>query len=239
METGGWQWQPLQGLKRKHPDSDSDSQGDEDKDAETWSRKYYKLSDETLKELSKKGSGCSIRCTLSPPCCQRPPFSSIQAYEDHYASCHTQVCSECTKILPTSRLLHLHLLEFHDTFFAAQVDQQDQKMYECFVDGCPKKCRTPDGRILHLVDKHNFPLRFDFGIIRGTWPKPSRKSDSKARTAAISTIPKDEATSDMKPMVSPVVPTGDGDLMDLTSSFDQLSIPRSVRLTQKHKKPPQ
>lgn len=236
METGDWQWQPPQGLKRKHPDSDSDtdeSQADED---EAWRRKYYKLSDETLKELSKKGSGCSIRCTLSPPCSERPPFTSIQAYEDHYASCHTQVCSECSKILPTPRLLHLHLLEFHDKFFAAQVDQQDQKMYECFVDGCPKKCRTPDRRVLHLVYKHNFPMRFDFGIIRGAWPKPSRKIRSKIESEDTSTASKIDTFHDPKPVVSPVDPTENRDLMDLTSSFDQLSIPRSVRLAQRHKK---
>ncbi|KAI9002645.1 hypothetical protein BC832DRAFT_526321, partial [Gaertneriomyces semiglobifer] len=101
-----------------------------------------------------------IRCQLSRDCVKLPPFQSAAAYEAHYAQAHVNVCSDCGRVLPSYRLLDLHLMEVHDSFF--KVLAEKQKAFECFVDGCKKKCRTPHTRKLHLIDRHGYPKDIDF-----------------------------------------------------------------------------
>ncbi len=38
--------------------------------------------------------------------------------------------------------------------------------YSCFVEGCDRKCSTPQKRKMHLIDKHMYPKNFFFGITR-------------------------------------------------------------------------
>lgn len=38
--------------------------------------------------------------------------------------------------------------------------------YSCFVEGCDRKCRTPQKRRLHLIDKHMYPKNYFFAITR-------------------------------------------------------------------------
>ncbi|KAI8929309.1 hypothetical protein BC831DRAFT_396552 [Entophlyctis helioformis] len=107
----------------------------------------------------------SIQCLLSPTCTSLPPFETAAAYEAHYDAAHVNVCSQCHRILPTDHLLHLHLLEVHDSYFAVLASRQHS--YECFVEGCPRKSLTPKARSRHLVDVHKYPPRFDFDVVLG------------------------------------------------------------------------
>lgn len=45
-------------------------------------------------------------------------------YDQHYNSYHRFTCSQCSKSLPSSHLLDLHLMEAHDAFFAAQAEKK-------------------------------------------------------------------------------------------------------------------
>lgn len=38
--------------------------------------------------------------------------------------------------------------------------------YSCFVEGCDRKCSTPQKRKMHLIDKHMYPKNFFFAITR-------------------------------------------------------------------------
>lgn len=38
--------------------------------------------------------------------------------------------------------------------------------YSCFVEGCERKCRTPQKRRMHLIDKHMYPKNFFFAITK-------------------------------------------------------------------------
>ncbi|KAI8903001.1 hypothetical protein BC833DRAFT_519880, partial [Globomyces pollinis-pini] len=108
-----------------------------------------------------------IQCQLSPSCCQLPPFESIPDYEHHYHTCHENVCSQCNRILPTKHILHLHLLEMHDSFWQINAEKKlvDKPMYECFVETCNVKSRTRRNRNRHLIHVHQYPKEFEFQVI--------------------------------------------------------------------------
>lgn len=38
--------------------------------------------------------------------------------------------------------------------------------YSCFVEGCERKCMTPQKRRLHLIDKHMYPKNFFFAVTK-------------------------------------------------------------------------
>ncbi|SPO02839.1 uncharacterized protein DNG_05515 [Cephalotrichum gorgonifer] len=38
--------------------------------------------------------------------------------------------------------------------------------YSCFVEGCERKCMTPQKRRLHLIDKHMYPKNFFFALTK-------------------------------------------------------------------------
>ncbi|KAK9319583.1 hypothetical protein V1517DRAFT_332049 [Lipomyces orientalis] len=106
-----------------------------------------------------------IQCTLPPRCTYSPQaFASYAAFETHYATSHTLVCTSCARSFPSQHLLDLHLAELHDPFVAARRDRGD-KVYRCFVEGCDKVCADTRKRRLHLIDKHGFPREFMFGIV--------------------------------------------------------------------------
>ncbi len=65
-----------------------------------------------------------LQCTLTPACFELT-FSSIEAYETHYATTHRYQCSQCHRYLPSSHYLDLHLSEIHDSFFAVMAEKQN------------------------------------------------------------------------------------------------------------------
>merc|ERR1719199_1923491 len=85
---------------------------------------------------------------------------STAAFESHYAAAHVNLCSVCGRVMPTCRLLSLHVQEAHDSFFAEMAKREP--MYECLVEGCPKKFKGDFQRHWHLVHVHHYPKSFRF-----------------------------------------------------------------------------
>ena len=50
--------------------------------------------------------------------------ASAFALEAHNAAAHGHVCSTCRRILPTARLLELHVLETHDVLFKLMAERE-------------------------------------------------------------------------------------------------------------------
>ncbi|KAK3692409.1 hypothetical protein B0T22DRAFT_12902 [Podospora appendiculata] len=120
-------------------------------------------------ELDPAGSdndsgGVEMRCSM-PPHKEPLVFSTYEEYEAHYNSTHTNRCVECRKNFPSAHLLGLHIEENHDAFSAVRRDKGEHT-YSCFVEGCKRKCLTPQKRRMHLIDKHMYPKNFFFAITR-------------------------------------------------------------------------
>ncbi|GAB4847991.1 hypothetical protein Ancab_002652 [Ancistrocladus abbreviatus] len=103
-------------------------------------------------------------------------LSSLQCFEDHYNARHTAVCSVCSRMYPTSHLLSIHVSEAHDSFFQSKV-ARGFAMYECLVESCGLKFKTYKSRQQHLVDRHKFPVSFEFY----KKARPSKKQREKYR----------------------------------------------------------
>ena len=185
--SSDWEWRPQ---KRKAFD-----------DVEL---RYSKISKVESEEILKENK---IQCWYSPRCTSLSAFSSFMEYEEHYKSYHENLCSQCNYVLPTLHLLHLHLLEKHDSFFATKC--VTTKCYECFVEDCKKKFRNSKDRIRHLINAHKFPPNFDFNVIKGVKLQISGNQIQESRKETINSNDIDQ---------------------DLSSFFSKLSIPRSVQL---------
>ncbi|KAK7952650.1 uncharacterized protein PG986_008378 [Apiospora aurea] len=105
-----------------------------------------------------------MRCLLPP---HREPlaFRSYTDYETHYHKAHSNRCFECRKNFPSDHLLSVHIEEQHDAFAAVR-REKGERTYSCFVEGCDRKCRTPQKRRMHLIDKHMYPKNFFFGVTK-------------------------------------------------------------------------
>ncbi|XP_068922668.1 zinc finger protein 511 [Petaurus breviceps papuanus] len=87
-------------------------------------------------------------------------FASLEAFEHHYRTLHTHVCSVCRRAFPSARLLDVHILEWHDALF--QLLAERQNMHQCLVEGCPDRFRSSRERREHLVRAHRYPPDFRF-----------------------------------------------------------------------------
>ncbi|KAL1838010.1 hypothetical protein VTJ49DRAFT_3133 [Mycothermus thermophilus] len=118
-----------------------------------------------LSETDNHGGGrMEMRCSL-PPHKGTEVFSTYAEYESHYRQQHTNRCAQCRKNFPSARFLELHIEETHDAFVQAR-RERGERTYSCFVEGCDRKCSTPQKRKMHLVDKHMYPKNFFFAITR-------------------------------------------------------------------------
>lgn len=147
--------------------------------------KYTKLD---INPVTNQKIPLFIHCDLTPYCSLLPPFTSIGNYENHFKQSHELKCCECNRILRSSRLLHLHLLEIHDTFFRARVNRAKNgscdKIFECFVDGCDLKFLDFESRNIHLIQTHKYPSKFDFlSCLIGEANKKSASKKSKRKNA--------------------------------------------------------
>ncbi|KAK3333535.1 hypothetical protein B0T19DRAFT_128586 [Cercophora scortea] len=111
-----------------------------------------------------ESSSIEMRCSM-PPHKEPLVFSTYEEYEAHYNSTHTNRCVECRRNFPSAHLLGLHIEENHDAFTAVRRDKGEHT-YSCFVEGCERKCLTPQKRRMHLIDKHMYPKNFFFAITR-------------------------------------------------------------------------
>ncbi|KAJ3410409.1 hypothetical protein HDV05_003820 [Chytridiales sp. JEL 0842] len=222
---------------KPHSDDEEDALGHlKSKDVETGQhihgrrfKKYYRLTEgdiEILKEDAlRQGKQLEIRCTLSHACSLQT-FAHIADYENHYQTLHNNVCSQCKRTLPTARLLHLHIQEIHDSYFQSQAEKGN--VYECFVEGCQRKCSGPFKRKLHMIDSHEFPKDFDFDVILGTGKSRNGKS-KRAKSPTKQVMPPQPA---VKEPTSP--PTADLDALS-SSMLAMKLVPRSVRVSKANK----
>jgi hypothetical protein len=89
-------------------------------------RKFFTLADEVVQDLLEKPQLFS--CSIAG--CQGR-FASNAAFELHYSNAHRHVCVTCRHILPTARLLELHILETHDSYFKALAERQKMVCLSC------------------------------------------------------------------------------------------------------------
>ncbi|KAH8673816.1 hypothetical protein BX600DRAFT_456263 [Xylariales sp. PMI_506] len=109
-------------------------------------------------------STATMRCSL--PGHKGPlVFKSYTEYETHYAKVHSNRCTECRKNFPSEHLLNIHIEECHDAF-AAVLRDKGEHTYSCFVEGCERKCMTPQKRRMHLIDKHMYPKNYFFAVTK-------------------------------------------------------------------------
>ncbi|PKS09969.1 hypothetical protein jhhlp_004592 [Lomentospora prolificans] len=105
--------------------------------------------------VSDDESATAMKCSM-PPHKEVLSFKTYEEYEAHYNKAHKNRCLECDKNMPSEHLLNVHIEECHDAFVA----------YSCFVEGCKRKCRTPQKRRLHLIDKHMYPKNYFFALTK-------------------------------------------------------------------------
>ncbi|KAK1971904.1 zinc finger protein [Colletotrichum sublineola] len=106
----------------------------------------------------------AMKCSM-PPHREVLTFKSYDEYEAHYVKTHTNRCLECGRNLPSEHLLNVHHEECHDSF-AAVKRERGEHTYSCFVEGCERKCMTPQKRRMHLIDKHSFPKNYFFAVTK-------------------------------------------------------------------------
>ncbi|KAJ2875608.1 hypothetical protein GGH93_001482 [Coemansia aciculifera] len=99
------------------------------------------------------------------PCLGTVVCPSALAFERHYDQMHRNTCSACLAIFPSAHWLDLHVQELHDAFFDARVARGD-KAFRCFLPACAKLFARPGKRRLHMIDKHKFPVNFNWALLR-------------------------------------------------------------------------
>ncbi|KAK0622927.1 hypothetical protein B0T14DRAFT_564338 [Immersiella caudata] len=149
-------------------------------------------------------SNFEMRCSLPP---HREPvrFGTYEEYEAHYHKTHTNRCLECHKNFPSTHLLSVHTEEMHDPF-AQVLREKGERTYSCFVEGCDRKCSTPQKRRMHLIDKHMYPKNFFFAVTKdGIDGRRSmllegghRRRSSAAAAASVKAQSSGQATSGSK-----------------------------------------
>ncbi|KAK9425836.1 putative C2H2 type zinc finger domain-containing protein [Seiridium unicorne] len=73
--------------------------------------------------------------------------------------------SYAEKNFPSEHFLNLHIEECHDAF-AAVLREKGEHTYSCLVEGCDRKCGTPQKRRMHLIDKHMYPKNYFFAVTK-------------------------------------------------------------------------
>ncbi|KAK2877765.1 hypothetical protein FQN49_001218 [Arthroderma sp. PD_2] len=125
------------------------------------SRHKYPHMDKTA--VSEGGDASLMRCSL-PPHKGELSFPTYEEYESHYMQTHVNRCSECRKNFPSDLFLTRHIEENHDPVMEER-KERGEKTFGCFVEGCDRRCSTPQKRRLHLIDKHCFPRGYNFYIV--------------------------------------------------------------------------
>lgn len=240
--------EPEEHLELDPPEADSPHLADADVDL----RPVSKIAglDSTVED---EEAGFVMRCSLPP---HREPigFRFYGDYETHYHNFHTNRCIECRKNFPTDHLLNVHIEECHDPL-ARVAREKGEHTYSCFVEGCERKCMTPQKRRLHLIDKHKYPHNYFFAVTKdGIDGKCSllieasrrRRSSAGSQSQAkelrrrANTLEKEASQPDDKSQPSQPSTTADKgkakpekadtDMADLTGAMSALQfVPSSVR----------
>ncbi|KAL7992834.1 hypothetical protein Chor_017090 [Crotalus horridus] len=117
------------------------------------------------REGHRKAQTCFLfPCRTSEFSCQiggcSQVFNTLESYEHHYNMLHRNVCSSCKRSFPSTHLLDVHILEWHDSLF--QIMAEKQNMYQCLVESCPEKFKSSKDRKDHLITVHRYPSDFRF-----------------------------------------------------------------------------
>lgn len=113
--------------KRSHSETSSEnnniSEDAEDKNV-TNNTKYQLLEEEEIEDKEGNETNADkdnqlFKCTVLFNCNQI--FPSYPELKKHINDYHHWKCSVCENILLSKQMLHIHLLEIHDSFFAARV----------------------------------------------------------------------------------------------------------------------
>lgn len=107
-------------------------------------------------------------------------FNSLAEYESHYNSVHKNVCSVCRRFYPTSHLLDIHLLEWHDTMFELLAEKQP--MFQCLIPSCSTKLSSRKQRKDHMIKVHKYPSNFRFDREKKNLNKKNNKDTSDKNT---------------------------------------------------------
>ncbi|KAJ8361624.1 hypothetical protein SKAU_G00181490 [Synaphobranchus kaupii] len=137
----------------------------------------------TTDEVSEAPTVSVFRCHIAG-CSQL--FDTLEGYEHHYSSLHRHVCSSCKRSFPSDRLLDIHILEWHDSYF--QIMAEKQNMYQCLVEGCDLKFKTSKERRNHLIKTHRYPPDFRFDRSKKskrTQEKTPQKTDTSMEVSDV------------------------------------------------------
>ena len=80
-------------------------------------------------------------------------FAAAASLDAHYRAAHRNACGRCGRVLPTARLLELHVQEAHDAFFAAMA-ARGRSVFRCLVDGCGEAFASAAERGAHAREAH-------------------------------------------------------------------------------------
>ncbi|KAJ8250772.1 hypothetical protein COCON_G00226940 [Conger conger] len=141
----------------------------------------------TTPEVSETPTVSAFRCHIAG-CSQL--FDTLEGYEHHYSALHRHVCSGCRRSFPSDRLLDIHILEWHDSFF--QIMAEKQSMYQCLVEGCDLKFKTSKERRNHLIKTHRYPPDFRFDRSKKTKSRTESKAPQKSEGSmevSVATLP--------------------------------------------------
>ncbi|KAI2466023.1 hypothetical protein F4781DRAFT_370834 [Annulohypoxylon bovei var. microspora] len=194
----------------------------------------------------------TMKCSL-PPHRDVLSFKTYSEYEAHHNRTHTNRCVECGKNFPSEHLLHIHIEECHDAF-AIVKREKGEHTYSCFVEGCDRKCGTPQKRRSHLIDKHMYPKNYFFAVTKegvdgrqslllegghrrrrsstatnGSGSKSTGRRQSLRQTESAKPVAEEPAKEVSKQVSSPAeVP--DTDMEDLAGAMSALQfIPATIR----------
>ncbi|KAI2631025.1 hypothetical protein GGR54DRAFT_585220 [Hypoxylon sp. NC1633] len=205
---------------------------------------------------SNSNTPFTMRCSL-PPHRDVLSFKTYAEYEAHHNSTHTNRCVECRKNFPSEHLLSIHIEECHDAF-AAVKREKGEHTYSCFVEGCDRKCKTPQKRRSHLIDKHMYPKNYFFAITKegvdgrqslllegghrrrrsstatnGNGPKGTSRRQSLRQadvSKAVAVAEEPNAQEPPSEAISPSAEAPDTEMEDLAGAMSALQfIPTSVR----------
>ena len=155
-------------------------------------------------------------------------FTTRRAFEAHYQGAHRHKCATCSRVLPTERLLEMHIAERHDTFFRAMAARRP--MFECLVEGCAERFLTDSARKNHLVALHQYPRSFSFHRV----PRPLRPRRAGSSAWALGA---GCAARDATPMMDVPSAEGAGDAKENASVLNASVAPSRRRRAKKKRNP--
>ncbi|KAI1393409.1 uncharacterized protein F4822DRAFT_384554 [Hypoxylon trugodes] len=207
--------------------------------------------DESAIDDDDDGNTFAMKCSL-PPHRDVMSFKTYAEYEAHHNGTHTNRCVECGRNFPSEHLLNVHIEECHDAF-AAVKREKGEHTYSCFVEGCDRKCRTPQKRRSHLIDKHMYPKNYFFAVTKEgvdgrqslllegghrrrsstattvSGPKTAARRHSLQKPENLKSGTKEQRTEKPK-VVPPPAEAPDTEMEDLTGAMSALQfVPTSVR----------